>query len=299
MTRRTFVSNAVTSAAGLSALAAALPAAAAGRLPIKKAVLVSMLPRNLSYKDRFQLAKEVGFEQVEAGTTDDPKVAEEMKKAADDAGIRIHSVMNRDHWNYPLSSSDSSAVERSMKGMRTSIDNAALWGSDTVLLVPAVVNADTSYQQAYERSRAKIRELIPYAEKKKVIIAVEEVWNKFLLSPLEFARYVDDFKSPWVKAYFDVGNVVLWGFPQDWIRTLGPRIVKLHFKDFKFQQNRETRKREAEFVNLRDGEIDWKAIHSALGEIGFKGTATVELSGGDRNYLADVSQRVDKILEGV
>ncbi len=131
-----------------------------------------------------------------------------------------------------------------------------------------------------------------------MIIAVEEVWNKFLLSPLEFAHYVDEFKTPWVRAYFDVGNVVLYSYPQDWIRTLGKRIVKLHIKDFKFQQNPQTRKREADFVNLGDGEIDWKEIHKALGEIGYQGSATVELSGGDREYLADVSKRFDRILEG-
>ena len=292
MTRRTLFYSA-------AAFSAAVPAAAASRLPIKKGVLASMLRSGGSWKERFTLAKEVGFEEIEAGTTDDPKVAEEMKKAADDVGIRIHSVMNRDHWKYPLSSSDPSAVEISMKGMRTSLDNAALWGADTVLLVPAVVDAQTSYQQAYDRSRKQIRELIPYAEKRKVVIAVEEVWNKFLLSPLEFARYIDDFKSPWVKAYFDVGNVVLYGYPQDWIRALGKRIVKLHLKDFKFQTNKETRNREAAWVNLKEGEIDWKEIHKALAEIGFRGTATVELGGpGTREYLSDVSKRVDQILEG-
>ena len=144
-----------------------------------------------------------------------------------------------------------------------------------------------------------MKRMIPMAEKNQVIIAVEEVWNKFLLSPLEFARYVDDFKSPWVKAYFDVGNVVLYGFPQDWIRTLGKRIVKLHFKDFKFQNDPSIKKRVADFVNLRDGEIDWKEIHAALAEIGYKGTATVELSGGEADYLKDVSRRFDQILEGV
>jgi hexulose-6-phosphate isomerase len=293
MTRRTLLST----AAAASFSAAQTPAA--NRLPIKKGVLVGMLRGPATFKERFELAKEVGFEEIEANTVDDPKVAEEMKQAADVTKVRIHSVMNRDHWKYPLSSSDPKAVEISMKGMRTSIDNAALWGSDTVLLVPAVVDAQTSYQQAYERSRRQISELIPYAEKRKVVIAIEEVWNKFLLSPLEFAKYVDDFKSPWVKAYFDVGNVVLWGFPQDWIRALGQRTVKLHFKDFKFQRNRETRKQEAEFVNLKEGEIDWKEVHKALAEVGFRGTATVELPGGDRTYLADMSRRVDQILEGV
>lgn len=286
MNRRTFLS-----------LAAALPAAGA-RLPIKKAVLLSMLPADLSMTERFQLAKEVGFEEVEAPQTDDEAKAEEIAKAATTAKVRIHSVMNGDHWRFPLSSGDPEVVAKSMKAMRTSLRNAKLWGADTVLLVPAVVNPQTSYKQAWDRSRKQIIELLPEAEKLKVIIAVEEVWNKFLLSPLEFAHYVDEFKTPWVRAYFDVGNVVLYSFPQDWIRTLGKRIVKIHLKDFKFQQNKETGKREADFVNLGDGEIDWKEIHAALTEIGYRGSATVELGRGNRDYLADVSKRVDRILEG-
>ncbi len=293
MNRRSFLT--ATAATGLYA---GLNSAQAAPLPIKKAVLYSMLPKQLPLLERFQLAREVGFEEMECPQINDPAEAESIKKAADQAKLRIHSVMNGDHWQYPLSSGDPEVVARSMKAMRTSLGNAKLWGADTVLLVPAVVNPETSYQDAYKRSQARIRELIPMAAEYKVVIAVEEVWNKFLLSPLEFAHYVDEFKSPWVKAYFDVGNVVLWGYPQDWIRALGKRIVKLHFKDFKFQQNRETRKREAEFVNLGEGEIDWKAIHAALTEIGYKGSATVELSGGDRAYLADVSKRVDKILAG-
>ena len=291
MDRRTFLCAA-------AALAPSSSQAAASRLPIKKAVLLSMLPASLSLADRFALAKEVGFEEVEAPQTDDEKRAEEIGKAASDAKIRIHSVMNGDHWRFPLSSGDPEVVAKSMKAMRTSLRNAKLWGADTVLLVPAVVNPQTRYQEAWDRSRRQINELIPEAEKLEVIIAVEEVWNKFLLSPLEFAHYVDEFKTPWVRAYFDVGNVVLYSYPQDWIRTLGKRIVKLHFKDFKFQTNPQTRKREADFVNLGDGEIDWKEIHQALADIGYRGSATVELSGGERDYLADVSKRFDRILEG-
>jgi len=200
--------------------------------------------------------------------------------------------MNSAHWKFPLSSSDPQVVATSMKGMETSLHNAKLWGADTVLLVPAVVNPETSYKEAWTRSQAQIRKLIPLAEQLKVVIAVEEVWNKFLLSPLEFARYVDEFNSPWVKAYFDVGNVVFYGYPQDWIHTLGNRIAKLHIKDFRYK-NRMT-----EFVALREGDIDWKAIHRALGEIGYHGTATVELSGGDKSYLQEVSKRFDLILAG-
>ncbi|MBL8216316.1 MAG: sugar phosphate isomerase/epimerase [Bryobacterales bacterium] len=273
-------------------------AAQSKRLPIRKAVLFSMLPKEMAVKDRFKVAKDCGFEEVECHTTPDPQAASEIRAAAESTGLRIHSVMNSDHWRYPLSSHDPEVVSKCIAGMETSIRNAKEWGAETVLLVPAVVNAETSYGDAWKRSQDRIRRMIPTAEKAKVIIAVEEVWNKFLLSPLEFARYVDDFKSPWVKAYFDVGNVVLYGFPQDWIRTLGSRIVKLHFKDFKFQNDPAIKKRVADFVNLRDGEIDWKQIYAALREVNYRGSATVELAGGDATYLKDVSRRVDLILEG-
>jgi L-ribulose-5-phosphate 3-epimerase len=272
--------------------------ASAKRLPMKKAVLVSMLPEKLTFQDKFQLAKDVGFEGIEGQTVEDAAEEAVIAKASELTGMPIHSVMNMAHWQYPLSSSDPAAVERSMAGMRTSLRNAAAWGSETVLLVPAVVNPATSYADAYKRSREQINKLIPEYEKKKVIIAVEEVWNKFLLSPLEFAKYVDDFQSPWVKAYFDVGNVVLFGYPQDWIRTLGSRIVKVHLKDFHNRRNTVIRKNVPEFVNLREGDIDWKEVHKAFHEIGFKGFATVELSRGDEKYLRDVSSRVDMIFNG-
>ena len=285
-TRRSFLAQ--------SSLAAAFAplARSASRLPIKKALIFGMLPKDLPLKDRFQAARDAGFDQVECYTTEDQAQAEAIKKASQDTGLRIHSVMNQAHWQYPLSAAEPETVEKSMKGMETSLRNAHFWGADTVLLVPAVVNPKTSYGDAWTRSQTQIKKLIPLAEELKVIIAVEEVWNKFLLSPLEFVTYIDSFNSPWVKAYFDVGNVVLYGYPQDWIRTLGPRIAKLHIKDFSF------RKRVAEFGALREGEIDWKAIHAALGEIGYKGTATVELSGGDATYLKEVSRRFDLILEG-
>ena len=280
MTRRAFL-----------ATPAAL-AAASARLPIKKAVLLSMLPKSMSMLDRFKLAVDCGFEQIECPTTEDQAQVEEIKRAAEGSGLRIHSVMNMAHWKYPLSSADSSVVATSMKGMETSLRNAHFWGADTVLLVPAVVDVKTGYREAWNRSQEEIRRLIPLAKELNVIIAIEEVWNKFLQSPLEFASYVDSFNSPSVKAYFDVGNVVINGYPQDWIRILGPRIVKLHIKDFKFAR------REAQFVPLREGEIDWPEVYKALADIGYRGSATVELPGGDKDYLKEVSRRFDLILAG-
>ena len=267
-------------------------AASAARLPIKKAVEYSMLPSSLPIADRFQLARDCGFEEIECPTTPEQEKAEQMLAASRKAGIRIHSVMNSEHWRSPLSSADPAVVEKSMEGMRTSLRNAKIWGADTVLLVPAVVNPETSYAQAWERSQRQIRQLIPLAQELKVIIGIEEVWNKFLLSPLEFARYVDEFQSPWIRAYFDVGNVAINGYPHDWIRTLGKRIVKLHIKDFAMRKN------VAEFTPLLEGTIDFKAIHAALTDIGYQGTATVELSGGDAAYLKEVNNRFEKILAG-
>lgn len=290
MNRRTFL-------AATAAAPALFSQASAARLPIRKGVLLGMLPGELSHEERCKLAREVGFDDLECPTVSSPEEAEAIKAAAQAAGLRIHSVMNSDHWKYPLSSSDPGVVAKCVAGMETSLRNARLWGADCVLLVPAVVNPQTSYKDAWERSQKEIRKLIPLARELKVIIAVENVWNRFLLSPLEFARYVDDFNSPWVKAYFDVGNVVLFGYPQDWIRTLGSRIVKVHFKDFSFRRDAAIKKQVADFVALREGDIDWKAVHQALADIGFRGTATVELPRGDRAYLQEVSRRVDLILE--
>jgi L-ribulose-5-phosphate 3-epimerase len=298
--RREFLKSSVAvSAAGMAAgaLGRSLRAEASGavppsptRLAIKKGVLLEMLPEKLGYPDRFKMARDVGFEVVQAPTEGDEHKAEEIKKAADGAGIRIDSVMNMDHWKYPLSSSNPADVEKSLAGMRTSLHNAKLWGADTVLLVPAVVDAKTSYQDAWVRSKKEIQKLIPLAEELKVIIAIEEVWNKFLLSPLEMAKYIDEFKSPWIKAWFDVGNVVLYGYPQDWIHTLGKRIVKVHLKDFKRKEDGYA------WVNLGDGDVDWTAVRQAFADVGYSGSAITELDGGDEKYLRDVSQRVDRLL---
>jgi L-ribulose-5-phosphate 3-epimerase len=261
-------------------------------LPIRKGLVFDMLPAKLGFAERMKLARDVGFEVVQAPTTPDEHTAEEIKKAADAANIRIDSVMNMDHWKYPLSSSDPTVVEKSLAGMRTSLHNAKLWGSDVVLLVPAVVNPQTSYRDAWSRSQTQIRRLLPLAEELKIVIAIEEVWNKFLLSPLEMANYVGEFQSPWIQAWFDVGNVVLYGYPQDWIRTLGKRIAKVHLKDFK-------RKKDGyEWVNLGEGDVDWDAVRGAFRDIGYSGSAICELDGGDEAYLRDVSRRVDGLVLG-
>ncbi len=292
-TRREFVKTGAVAACGLGmsgALAEALMAASGGALPVKKGLVMDMLPSKLTYAERFKLAREVGFEVVQAPTTPDLHEAEEMKRAAEAAGIRIDSVMNMDHWKYPLSSGDTAVVAKCVEGMKTSLRNAKVWGSDAVLLVPAVVNAETSYREAWVRSQKQIRELIPMAAELKVVIAIEEVWNKFLLSPLEMQKYIAEFDSPWVKAWFDVGNVVLYGYPQDWIRTLGKSVYKVHLKDFKRKEDGYA------WVNLGDGDVDWGAVRKAFVEIRYAGSVIAELESGDEAYLRDVSGRIDRLL---
>jgi hexulose-6-phosphate isomerase len=293
--RRRFLQTAAAFAA-----AAALPArwAAAGGAP-KKAVLISMLPKDLSYVDRFRMAVDAGFAGIEMQTIADARDAESIRDASAKSGLRIHSVMNSDHWKFPLSSAEPDVVDKSVPGMETSLRNAKLWGADTVLLVPAVVNPQTSYKDAWTRSQKVIRErILPLAAEVKVVVAVEEVWNKFLLSPLEFTQYVDEMKSPWVKAYFDVGNIVFYAYPQDWIRTLGPRIAKVHLKDFKLDRPNGR----FNWVNLGEGDIDWVEVRKAFADIDYDGWTTTELSapagGGDAAYLKDVSARVDRFLAG-
>ncbi len=284
-TRRKFLGT----AAGVSAAAftGGLSAApAAGK--IKKSILISMLPKELSYLDQFKLAVDVGFHEMEVRTVDSNDEAVKIKKAADQAGLRIHSVMNMAHWRYPLSSPDPKEVQTSMQGMEMSLNQAKLYGADAVLLVPAVVRDDTTYEQAWERSQKKVRELLPLAEKTGVIIAIEEVWNKFLLTARDFVQYIDEFNNPLVQAYVDVGNMVHYGVPQHWVRQVGKRIAKVHLKDYV----RQTR----QFVNLGEGDINWEEVRKAFADAGFTGNATVELRGGDRAYLADISQRVDKLL---
>lgn len=269
----------------------------AARLPVRKGVYAPMLPRELSWTERFRLAREVGFEEVECNTAAGEAEAGQIRAAAESTGLRVHSVMNSTHAKYPLSSPDPAVVASGLQGLETSLRNARFWNSDTVLLVPGFVTPQVGYRECWERSQKEIRRILPMAAEMKVVIAIENVGNRFLLSPLEFARYVDEFDSPWLKAYFDVGNIVRNGFPQDWIRTLGKRIVKLHLKDplARPVPNASASPR----APLLEGDVDWREVHRALAEIAYSGSATVELPGGDAAYLLDISRRVDKILAGI
>jgi hexulose-6-phosphate isomerase len=195
-----------------------------------------------------------------------------------------------------LSDPDPAIRAAGVAGLRTAISDAKLDGASTVLLVPAVVKKSISYEDAYRRSQAEIRRVLPFAEENGIKIAIENVWNGFLLSPLEMARYIDEFESEWIGAYFDIGNIVNFGWPEHWIRILGHRVIKLDIKEY----SREKRDSEGPYagfkVKLGEGDCDWPAVREALEEIEYSGWASAEVEGGGRDRLQEISLRMDRVL---
>ncbi|HEY3282202.1 MAG TPA: sugar phosphate isomerase/epimerase family protein [Armatimonadota bacterium] len=292
MDRRGFLA----ASAGVLAVGAAASAAEERELPrkppagqLRKAVIFGMLPDSMPMADRLKLAKDCGFDGIESEPLGDLKAAEERRSAAEAAGLEVHSVIYGG-WDKPLSTGDPAVAAAGKEAVRSALRDARALGATSLLLVPGIVNEKTRYIDCYERSQRNVKDLIPEAKAQGVQILIEEVWNNFLMSPLEYSRYVDEFKSPWVQSYFDVGNVVAFAWPEDWIRTLGKRIRRLHLKDFK--------RGPRQFVHLRDGDINWPEVRKALAEVGYGGYMTAELNGGDAAYLKDLAARMDLIIAG-
>jgi hexulose-6-phosphate isomerase len=175
-----------------------------------------------------------------------------------------------------------------LAALKGAIDDAKFVGADTVLLVPAVVTKDANYEQCWERSQAEVRKAIPHAEKAGVKIAIEVVWNNFITKPEQLIQYVDDFKSPYVGAYFDSSNMIKYGVPSaDWIRRLGKRMLKFDLKGYSNANK---------WVKIGDGDENWPEIMKALAEVGYSGWATAEVDGGDEAALRDVYQRMSRCM---
>lgn len=291
VSRRTFLSSAAMTGVGLTlatsckSTPAPKPQKSSGRFP--KAVIWGMLPKELSDEDKIKLAKSSGFDGIEMPPLPADDHAKELAGLAKKHGVKMHSVIYGG-WQAPMSHPDPAKIDQGKAEIENALRLAKIIGADNILLVPAVVNEEVRYVEAYERSQKNIRSLLPLANELHVIIAIEEVWNEFLLSPIEFAKYVDEFDDSIVRAYFDVGNVVAFGYPQDWIRTLGKRIVKVHLKDFK--------KKEREWVNLGDGSVNWPEVRKAFGDVGYQGFCTAELGDGDEAYHKDLAGRIDRLL---
>jgi hexulose-6-phosphate isomerase len=294
VTRRDFLAQSSSLAFVGAMMGTRSSATLASSAPWKKAACIGVLPDGLSVLQKFQLAKTAGFEGIEPNTLNSAKDVQECKEAAESTGVRIHSIMNSDHWKFPLTDNDPEVVRKCIEGIKTSMHNAHDLGADTVLLVPGIVTPEVGYADVYQRSQERIRELIPLAEELKVIIAVENVGNRFLQSPLEFARYVDEFKSPWVRAYFDIGNVVSIGYPPDWIRILGKRLVKVHIKRFEPGTNQP----KFDPKDRRTQGVDWAAVYKALTDVGYAGWLSAEVRSGDEAYVREVSRRLDSFFSG-
>jgi len=316
VTRRQFLAS--TAALAALGLAPAFPVRAATfRGRIRKAMIIGKVTETA-----LEPLKKAGFQGVETNHVCPEGEAAQGRATGEKLGMTVHSVLRG--W-MEFNSSDPRKVEDSLEKTRQALRAAKGYGANAILLVPCriggmpmpeawdfdiafdesdghlkrVAAGDNSKYEAYikahdqatDTSRTAIEKLIPVAEELKVVIGLENVWNNLWVKPDVFRNFVGSFKSPWVKAYFDIGNHVKYAPPQDWIKALGPLLVKLHIKDFKLNPNGHGGK----FVHPRDGSVDWPVVRRALDEVGYDGWATIEDGGLP---LEEFNRRFDLILAG-
>ncbi len=303
VTRREFVlkSSQICSALSLSpfihisAISAGLNSSLKNKRNIKKSLKFGMVEEGTSILEKFKLLKELGYDGVELDSPSDLD-QDEVLAAKKETGLEIPGIIDSVHWKFHLTDPDPAVRAKGIEGLKTALNDCKRFGGTTVLLVPGVVNKDVSYESAYKTSQEEIRKVLPLAEELDIKIAIENVWNNFLLSPLEAARYVDELDSPMIGWYMDVGNVVRYGWPEHWIRTLGKRILKMDIKEY----SREKQEKEGIWkgfdVNLLEGDCNWPAVMAAVDEIGYTGWGSAEVPGGKRDRLKDISDRMDKIF---
>lgn len=285
---------------------------------MKRGINAWCFPGSFPIQKCMQLAKDAGFDSIELNMTEINKgkgftdelnftenpgltinsSEEELLSTAGQAksiGIKIASISTGLHWTYPLTSGDEEVREKGKLIVRKMIHAAKVFGADAILVVPGLVDKNVSYLTAYRRSLEAIKELSAAAEQDKVSICVENVWNKFLLSPLEMSRFIDETGSSYVGAYFDAGNVLQYSYPEHWVEALGSRIKRVHIKDFRLNVGNING-----FTNLLQGDMDWKALMNALRAIGYDGYITAELSPykiGAERIAADIAGHMAVILE--
>ncbi len=299
MDRRTFLraSAALSAAAPLGLLAAETPKKAR---PARDAVdLPAFKPSRSTPR-----ANRKGFMfstfRATPGKTQSLREKFQMLKDAGFHGLEIPSVLLATHWTHPFTDPNPSKRETSVEGLKIALRDAKAYGAKSVLVVPGVVNKTTSYTDAWQRSREEIAKCVPLAEEVGVAIAIENVWNEFLLSPLEAAQYCDSFKSPMVRWHFDVGNVINTGYAEQWIRALGSRIAAVHVKEFSRKLRNEKGPRAGFEAELLAGDSDWPAVMAALDAVNYTGYLITE-QGWPRDlaapdYLAHLSKKLDQIL---
>ena len=289
--RRAFLHSTLATTA---ALAAGSAVAEEKKPKLKLAVKYDMIRIDGSIEKKLELVKSLGFLGVEMNSPSNIN-KDEAVKARDKTGVAIHGVIDSIHWKDTLSDPDEKVRAKGLAALKGALEDAKVYGADTALLVPGVVNKNVTYEQCWKRSSAEVRKAILTADKLGVKIAIEVVWNNFLTKPEQLVEYVDQFKTPLVGAYFDCSNMVKYGVkPSDWIRKLGKRMLKFDFKGFSLTK---FKNKENPWVAIGEGDEDWPDIVKALAEVGYNGWATAEVSGGGRKELQDVFERMKRVLE--
>jgi len=292
--RRNFVKTGAGLAAMLTSMPAPSPAAASGKRTLHKAIMYETVGLKGSVMEKFQAVKAAGFDGIEPMSHMNQ---EEVLAAFRETGLKPASVCCSTHWKKPLSDPDPAVRAEGVKGMQQALNDAKAYGATSVLLVPAVVTQKVPYNDAYSRSQEEIRKLIPLAMELNVRIAIENVWNHFIMTPLEAARYVDEFQSPAVGWHFDVGNIIAFGWPEQWIRILNKRIAKLHIKEFSRKKMDNEGLWKGFDVDFLEGDDDWPAVMKALDDIGYNGWGIAEQPGGDTpEGLHHLSTKMDVIF---
>ncbi|MDP9379954.1 MAG: sugar phosphate isomerase/epimerase [Chloroflexota bacterium] len=239
----------------------------------------------VTVREAARLAARAGFEALEPNIDEEGEVslstdersARALRAAVEEEGMHIGGLSSNLYWRFPPTSDDPAVRDRAREIATRQLELAAGLGAGAVLIVPGLVGQARGgpvvrYDVAYERAREFIASLAPVAEQVGVDIGVENVWNKLLLSPTEMREFVDGIGSPRVGVYFDVGNILLYGYPEHWIEILGARIRRVHLKDF-----RRSTGTPGEFCEIGSGDVDWEAVGQALGSVGYDGPLTAEV----------------------
>jgi L-ribulose-5-phosphate 3-epimerase len=296
-TRREFLRNSAALAAGATFIGGANAAAAintansagdvSGKGRIYKTVKWGMIGIQGSVLEKFRLLKELGYDGMELVSPWRRDVAD-VRRAIDETGMQVHALVDMKHWEIRLSSPDPKVREQGVAFLEQSLRDARTFGGSAVLLVPGkVTGPDETHDDVWNRSILEIRKVLPLASKLGVRVCIENVWNGFCQTPEQARDYIDEIDSAWVGHWFDIGNCRKFGPSETWVRTLGSRIVKLDCKDWS---------KKAGFCKIGDGDIDWQAVRQALADIGYTGWCTAEVEGGDRDVLADVARRMNRVL---
>lgn len=260
---------------------------------LRKTVKLGMIRSKGSMVDKFNLAKEAGFEGVEPNV---PGVnVAELTAAAKETGLIIDGTVGGYHWGERHTDPDEKVREAALAKLKAGIEETAALGADTMLLVPGH-GKDGSDAEVHERAVAAINAALPTAEKHGVAILIENVWNDFLYdheggsdqNANRLAKFIDAFDSPLVGVQYDIGNHWKYGDPAEWIKTLGPRIKKLDIKGFS--------RKDGKFTKITEGDIDWASVKQALRDIGFTGWLAAEVGGGDLARLQEVAAHMDEAL---